>query len=62
LERLQKKDAELARVVTLKFFGGLTNIEVAEILGVTDRTVQNKWVFARAWLLQNIREAFNLAV
>jgi RNA polymerase sigma factor (TIGR02999 family) len=56
LERLQKKDDELARVVILKFFGGLTNVEVAEILGVTERTVQNKWVFAKAWLLENISE------
>jgi RNA polymerase sigma factor (TIGR02999 family) len=59
LEQLQKKDPELARVVVLKFFGGLTNVEVAGILGVTDRTVQNKWVFAKAWLLENICEATN---
>jgi RNA polymerase sigma factor (TIGR02999 family) len=59
LERLQKKDPELARVVVLKFFGGLTNVEAAEILGVTERTIQNKWVFAKAWLLENIREAVN---
>jgi RNA polymerase sigma factor (TIGR02999 family) len=57
LERLQKSNAELAQVVILKFFGGLTNVEVAEMLGVTERTVQNKWVFAKAWLLENIREA-----
>jgi RNA polymerase sigma factor (TIGR02999 family) len=56
IERLQARDAELAQVVTLKFFGGLTNAEVAEMLGVTDRTVQNKWNFAKAWLLENIRE------
>lgn len=61
LERLQAKDAELARVVTLKFFGGLTNVEVAEMLDVTERTVQNKWTFARAWLLENIREEVNPA-
>jgi RNA polymerase sigma factor (TIGR02999 family) len=59
LERLQKKDCELARVVVLKFFGGLTNVEVAEMLRVTERTVQNKWVFAKAWLLQNIYEVSN---
>lgn len=59
LERLQKKDAELAQVVTLKFFGGLTNAEVAEILGVTERTIQNKWVFAKAWLLESIRQVAN---
>ena len=57
LEQLQRKDSELARVVVLKFFGGLTNAEVAEILGVTERTVHNKWVFAKAWLLENICEA-----
>jgi RNA polymerase sigma factor (TIGR02999 family) len=57
LERLQKKDPELAQVVVLKFFGGLTNVEVAEILRVTERTVQNKWVFAKAWLVENIYEA-----
>jgi RNA polymerase sigma factor (TIGR02999 family) len=62
LERLQKTDAELARVVVLKFFGGLTNVEVAEIMGVTERTVQNKWVFAKAWLVDNIREAVNPGV
>jgi RNA polymerase sigma factor (sigma-70 family) len=56
IERLQARDAELAQVVTLKFFGGLTNAEVAEMLGVTERTVQNKWTFAKAWLLENIRE------
>jgi RNA polymerase sigma factor (TIGR02999 family) len=54
LERLQKKDAELAQIVILKFFGGLTNVEVGETLGVTERTVRTKWVFAKAWLLENI--------
>lgn len=62
LERLQKTDAELAQVVVLKFFGGLTNVEVAEIMEVTERTVHNKWVFAKAWLVDNIREAVNPGV
>lgn len=56
LARLETRDPELARVVTLKFFGGLTNVEVAEMMGVTERTVQNKWTFAKAWLLQSILE------
>ena len=47
---------ELAKVVTLKFFGGLTNDEVAETLGVTERTICNKWAYAKVWLLKNIRE------
>jgi RNA polymerase sigma factor (TIGR02999 family) len=61
LQRLQKKDAELAQVVTLKFFAGLTNAEVAEMMGVTERTVQNKWTFAKAWLIKDIEEALNRA-
>ena len=59
LERLQTRDAELARVVMLKFFGGLTNVEVAEMMGVTERTVQSKWNFAKAWLLEDIRAETN---
>ncbi|EEF63038.1 ECF-type sigma factor [Pedosphaera parvula] len=61
LQRLQKKDAELAQVVTLKFFAGLTNAEVAEMTGVTERTVQNKWTFAKAWLINDIEEELNRA-
>jgi RNA polymerase sigma factor (TIGR02999 family) len=59
LARLETTDQELARVVTLKFFGGLTNVEVADVLGVTERTVQNKWTFAKAWLLESILEETN---
>jgi RNA polymerase sigma factor (TIGR02999 family) len=59
LLRLQAKDQELAQVVMLKFFGGLTNAEVAEMTGVTERTVQNKWTFAKAWLLKDIEEEMN---
>ena len=59
LERLQKKDQELFQVVMLKFFAGLTNEEVAEMIGVTERTVQNKWTFAKAWLLKTIQEDLN---
>jgi len=59
LTRLHAVDPELARIVTLKFFGGLTNLEVAETLGVTDRTIYSKWTFAKAWLLKSIREAWS---
>jgi RNA polymerase sigma factor (TIGR02999 family) len=61
LTRLHATDPELARIVTLKFFGGLTNAEVAGTLGVTERTIYNKWTFAKAWLLKNIREERNSA-
>jgi len=37
-------------------FGGLTNQVVAKILGVTERTVERQWAYAKAWLLQSIRQ------
>ena len=55
LEKLQLQDAEKARVVVLKFFGGRTNQEVAQNLGVTERTVERHWAYAKAWLFQSIR-------
>jgi len=55
LERLQADDPEKAQVVILKFFGGRTNQEVAETLGVTERTVERHWAYAKAWLFQSIR-------
>jgi RNA polymerase sigma factor (TIGR02999 family) len=55
LERLRAEDSEKARIVVMKFFGGLTNQEVAENLGVTERTVERHWAYAKAWLFQSIR-------
>ena len=54
LERLELEDPARAKVVVMKFFGGLTNHEVAESLGVTERTVERQWAFAKAWLFDNI--------
>ena len=56
LEKLTAADPEKARLVVLKFFGGLTNLEVAEHLGVTERTVERQWAYARTWLFQCIKE------
>ena len=50
LTQLAEIDPRLARVVELRYFGGLTVEEVAEILGVTDRTVKRDWRKARAFL------------
>ena len=55
LEQLQKEDPEKAKIVVLKFFGGLTNQEVAQSLGVTERTVERQWAFAKAWMFRCIR-------
>jgi RNA polymerase sigma factor (TIGR02999 family) len=50
LADLSKMDLRLARVVELRFFGGLTEEQIAATLGVTSRTVQRDWAKARAWL------------
>lgn len=50
LERLAIEDPRKARVVELRFFGGLSMDEVAQTLGVSLRTIHNDWAFARAWL------------
>ena len=55
LGRLEKNDPEKARVVVMKFFGGMTNQEIAEHLGVTERTVERHWAYARACLFKIIR-------
>lgn len=56
LERLEAEHPERARVVVLKYFGGLTNKEVAELLGVGERTVDRHWVCAKEWLFRKVRE------
>ncbi len=52
LEALAAVDARLAQVVELRFFGGLTEAEIAEVAGVTDRTVRRDWEKARLWLAE----------
>ena len=50
LSKLEKVDPRAARVVELRFFGGLEEEEVAEVLGVSPITVKRDWKVARAWL------------
>jgi RNA polymerase sigma factor (TIGR02999 family) len=54
LERLKTANPEMARVVVLKFYGGLTNEEIVEITGTSVRTVKRQWNYAKAWLFNNI--------
>jgi RNA polymerase sigma factor (TIGR02999 family) len=55
LQRLEADDPEKARIVSLKFFGGLTNEETAETLRISSRTVRRQWISARIKLFRWIR-------
>jgi RNA polymerase sigma factor (TIGR02999 family) len=57
LEKLSKQFPRHAKVVELRFFGGLENSEVAEVLEMSLRTVEREWQFARAWLQKEITNA-----
>lgn len=54
LEQLKQEDPEKAKLVMLKFYAGLTNEQVAEVLNVNERTVRRQWEFAKAWLFDRI--------
>jgi RNA polymerase sigma factor (TIGR02999 family) len=54
LDRLEAANERQSRVVVLRYFGGLTLEETAEVLGVSVATVKNDWNSARAWLLHEL--------
>lgn len=55
LGELEKVDERMAKVVELRYFGGLTEAEIAEALGVTDRTVRRDWEHARLFLADALK-------
>ena len=55
LAELARHDEEKARIVELRFFGGLDREEIGEVLGISSATVTRRWRSARAWLLSNLR-------
>lgn len=54
LETLAQQNGRAAQVVELKFFGGLSGDEIAKQLGISLRTVNNDWRFAKAWLYRTL--------
>lgn len=54
LEALAKQNVRAAQVVELRFFGGLSGEEIAQQLGISLRTVNNDWRFAKAWLYRTL--------
>ncbi len=62
LDELAAVDGKAAEVVKLCFFVGLTQEETAKELGLSLRTVERLWAFARAWLYDEVKQKLNLAV
>jgi DNA-directed RNA polymerase specialized sigma24 family protein len=54
LTLLAANDTRASRVVELRFFGGLLESEMAEVLGISVASVKRDWLFARAWLLARL--------
>jgi RNA polymerase sigma factor (TIGR02999 family) len=54
LDRLAINDSRLAQVVEMRFFAGMTELEIAEVLKVAVKTVQRDWEFARDWLYREL--------
>lgn len=57
LDRLAMLSPRLSRIVECRFFGGMTEEEIAAALGITARTVRRDWVKAKGWLLRNVETA-----
>lgn len=56
LEEFKAEDPQKAQIVLLKFFAGLTNDQIAEVLNLNERTVRRHWEFAKAWLFDRISQ------
>lgn len=54
MKRLEQMDERKCKVVEMRFFGGLSDEEIAEVLGVTTRTVLRDWKTARLWLYREL--------
>jgi RNA polymerase sigma factor (sigma-70 family) len=56
LATLEELDPQQAKIVELRFFGGMSVEEVAEVLGQSKRTVERQWTAIRAWLRRELAE------
>ena len=57
LDSLEARDPRQHEIVMLRYFGGLTIDDTAEVVGVSPSTVKSEWAFARAWLLREVARA-----
>lgn len=56
LERLEKLDEQQSKIVEMRFFGGMTNAEIAESLDISESTVGREWRAARLWLYRELNQ------
>ena len=57
LTKLAEEDSEIADLVKLRYFAGLTNEQAARALSMAPRTAKRRWRYARLWLLREVRGA-----
>ncbi len=57
LEELERLDANQSRIVELRYFGGLTVEETAEVMGLSPSTVKREWVLAKTWIRRRMTQA-----
>ena len=57
LEKFAAEDAQKAELVKLRYFVGLSIEDAADILGISERTAQRHWAYAKAWLMHEVRKA-----
>ena len=56
LDELEQANPQAAKVVELRYFAGLSAAETAAAIGVSERTAQRYWVYAKAWLMQELQQ------
>lgn len=57
LQELEKFDPQQAKIIELRYFGGLTIEETAEVLKISPATVKREWTIARAWLYEKVKDS-----
>jgi RNA polymerase sigma factor (TIGR02999 family) len=55
LQRLEQLDPQQSKIIELRFFGGLTIEETAEVLGISPATIKREWNWAKAWLYRELK-------
>ena len=55
LQELEQFDPQQSKIIELRYFGGLTIEETAEVLKISDSTVKREWIMARAWLFERLK-------